>query len=107
MLDLKVKFYEEFTKGMGDDERTKEFELGSVTIPGNFTIKPGETKEIPFNLPFVIAKSNADSLKEKGGALGSVAKFENKEKSEYFIDAEADVKNAALDPSDNKEIKIV
>ena len=110
IVDIKVKFIEEFTTGRGDDEKTKEFELGVISIPGNFTIKPGETKEISFNLPFELAKSNADSLKEKGGALGalgSVAKFANKEKSEYSIDAEADVKSAALDPSDNKDIKLV
>lgn len=110
IVTVMVKFIEEYTTGRGDDEKTKEFELGVVSLPGNFTIKPGETKEIPFNLPFQFAKSNADSLKEKGGALGalgSVAKFANKEKSEYFIDAEADVKSAALDPSDNKEIKVV
>lgn len=110
IVTVDVKFVEEFTTGRGDDEETKEFELGKVSIPGNYTIKPGERKEIPFTLPFTIAKSNADSLKEKGGALGalgSAAKFANKEKSVYLIDAEADVKSAALDPSDDKEIKLV
>ena len=110
VLTLTVKFIEEFTKGRGDDESTKEFELGVVNIPVNITIKPGETKEIPFTLPFKFLNSNADDLKEKGGALGalgSAAKFANKEKSEYHIDAEADVKSAVLDPSDEKDIKVV
>ena len=110
VLTIKVKFFEEYTTGRGDDEEEKEFELGAVTIPANFIIAPGEVKEVPFSVPFELLKSNADDLKEKGGALGalgSVAKFANKEKSEYYIDAEADVKSAALDPSDNKEIKLV
>ena len=110
VLTLKVKFFEEYATGRGDDEETKEFELGVVSIPVNFTIKPGETKEIPFTLPYQFIKSNADELAEKGGglgALGKMAKFANKEKSEYYVDAEADIKSAALDPSDNKEIKVV
>ncbi|MGB0888339.1 MAG: sporulation protein [Vicingaceae bacterium] len=110
IVTITVKFIEEFTTGRGDDEKTKEFELGVLNLPGNFTIKPGERKEIPFTLPFTLQNSNADDLKEKGGALGalgSVAKFANKEKSAYKIDAEADVKSAALDPSDDKDIKVV
>ncbi len=110
VVTIKVKFLEEYTTGRGDDEKEKEFELGVVTIPGGFTIQPGDVKEIPFTLPFQFVKSNADELKEKGGGLGTlgkVAAFANNEKSEYFVDAEADVKSAALDPSDNKEIKVV
>ena len=54
-------------------------------------------------------QSNADSLKEKGGALdkiGSLSKFANNEKSAYFVDATVDVKSAYLDPSDKKDIKL-
>ncbi|MFZ1693248.1 MAG: hypothetical protein WAT74_08640 [Flavobacteriales bacterium] len=39
-----------------------------------------------------------------GSILGA---FANAEKSEYFVEAEADVKAAALDPSDKKAIKLV
>ena len=88
----------------------KEFELGEIKVPCNFTIQPGETKEVPFIVPFALVKSNAESLAEKGGALGTLGKlgkFANNEKSSYFVDAEADVKAAALDPSDKKEIKLV
>lgn len=110
VVDITVKMIEEYTTGRGDDKSTKEYDLGEVKIPGNFTIKPGETKEIAFNLPYTLLKSNNDTLKEKGGALGALGKvgsFANNEKSAYFIDAEADVKAAALDPSDKKGIKLV
>ncbi len=110
IVNIEVKFMEKFTTGRGDDKTEKEFELGKVVIPANFKITPGETKEIPFSVPFQLVKSNADELKEKGGALGTlgkVAAFANKEVSEYYLDAEADVKSAALDPSDTKEIKLV
>lgn len=110
VVSLKVRFLEEFTTGRGDDKKTKEFELGIVKIPQGFTIKAGETKEIPFSLPFAIIKSDMDELKDKGGALGAIGKlgaFAGGEKSEYFVEADADVKSAALDPSDKKGIKLV
>ena len=108
--DITVAMLEEFSTGRGDDTEEKEFELGKITLPGGFEIKTGETKEIDFELPFQLVKSNADELKEQGGALGTLGKlgkFANNEKSSYFIDAEADVKSAALDPSDKKEIRLV
>lgn len=110
VLDITVQLIEEFTTGRGEDKEEKEFELGEVKVPAGFSIAPGEQKEIPFTLPFKIVTSNADDLKEMGGAmgaLGKMGKFANNEKSCYFIDAEADVKSAALDPSDKKEVKLV
>ena len=110
IVDIEVKFLEEYTTGRGDDEQTKELELGAVKLPGGFTIAAGETKEVSFTVPFEIIKSNADELKEKGGALGAIGKlgkFANNEKSSYFIEADVDVKSAALDPSDKKEVKLV
>lgn len=110
VLTLKIEFIEEYSTGRGDDEKTKEIKLGSISIPCNLTIRPGQTKEIQFSLPFEISNSNADDLIAKGGgmgALGKMAKFANKEKSEYFLDAEVDVKSASIDPSDRKEIKLI
>ncbi|AUP81103.1 sporulation protein [Flavivirga eckloniae] len=110
VINITVKLIEEFTTGRGENKTTKELDLGEVTIPANFTIKPGETKDIQFSLPYQLANSTADDLKEKGGALGAVgslSKFANNEKSEYFIDAEADVKSAVIDPSDKKEVRLV
>ena len=110
VTSLKVRFIEEYTTGRGDEKKTKEFELGLVKISQGFTIKSGETKEVPFSLPFSFIKSSNDELKEKGGALGALGKmsaFASNEKSQYFVVADADVKSAALDPSDKKEIRMV
>lgn len=110
LVSYKVKMYEEFTTGRGDDKKTKTFDLGTISAPLGYSIKPGEAKEIEFSLPFNVLKSNNDELKEKGGALGALGKmgsFADNEKSVYFIDAEVDVKAAALDPSDKKEIRLM
>jgi hypothetical protein len=61
-------------------------------------------------LPFSLLKSENDQLKEKGGVLGTLGKvgaFASNEKSKYFVNAEVDVKSAALDPSDKKEIRLM
>ncbi len=110
IIELEVKVIEEYTTGRGEDKKTKEFTLGEVKIPCGWPIKSGETKEIAFSVPFELLKSSNDRLKEKGGALGaigSIGAFANNEKSAYFVDADVDVKSAALDPSDKKEIRIV
>ena len=108
--EVVVKIFEEYTTGRGDDKKTKTFDLGVVKIPGGFTLKPGDTKEISFSLPFEIIKSNNDDLKDKGGVMGALGKmgsFASNEKSAYFVEADVDVKAAALDPSDKKEIRLI
>jgi sporulation-control protein spo0M len=110
VLTYKVKIFEEYTTGRGDQKKTKTFELGVITNPLNFLIKPGDTKEFTFLLPFSIVKSNNDQLKEKGGALGALGKlasYADNEKSVFFVEAHVDIKAAALDPSDKKEIRII
>ncbi len=110
IVELSVELIEEYTTGRGEDKSTQKFTLGEVKVPCGFTIKSGETKEVAFTLPFAMLKSSNDRLKEKGGALGaigSIGAFANNEKSEYFVDADVDVKSAALDPSDKKQIKLV
>ena len=110
VVSISVKIFEEFTTGRGDEKKTKTFTLGETKIPQGFTIKSGETKEISFSLPFTAIKSSNEELKEKGGALGALGKmgsFAANEKSEYFVEADVDVKSAALDPSDKQPIKLV
>ncbi|CAL2103501.1 conserved protein of unknown function [Tenacibaculum sp. 190130A14a] len=110
ITNMRFVFIEEFSKGRGDNQTVRNFELGESFHHDSFSIKAGENKSFDFTLPFQLLKSNADSLKEKGGTLGKVGsfvKFANNEKSAYFIKAEVDVKSAALDPSDKKEVKLV
>lgn len=110
LVSYKVKMYEQYTTGRGEEKTTKTFDLGTTNGKLDYSIKPGETKEIEFSLSFQLAKSNNDELKAKGGALGALGKmgaYADNEKSAYFIDAEVDVKSAALDPSSKKEIRLV
>lgn len=110
VTQIEIFLKEEYTTGRGDNKTTKTFTLGELKLNEKFTIRPGETKEFSFDLNFSILKSDNDTLKEKGGAMGaigSMASFASNEKSEYSVEAHADVKSAALDPLDTKSIKLV
>lgn len=109
VIDLTVLLEERWETGRGDSKSEKAFELGKVTLAATFDMKAGEERTIHFELPFELLKSNADRLKERGGALGalgSLSALANGEKSEYRVKAEADVKGAAFDPSDDKTIEL-
>jgi hypothetical protein len=110
VLTLTVKLTESFSTGRGEQKTEREFELGKVQVAQAFDMKTGESRSFPFVLPFEPVKSDADDLKEMGGAFGMIGKagaFVNAEKSSFKVSAEADVKGAALDPSDDKEIELV
>lgn len=109
IIDVTVLLEEEWQTGRAEEKQTKTFELGKLTLAQAIDMKQGEQRVLDFVLPFELIKSNADDLKEKGGALGMLGKaaaFANAEKSHYRVKAEADVKGAALDPSDEKEISL-
>jgi hypothetical protein len=110
LVSMKVVLTEKYTTGRGEDKKTKEFVLGEYKANLLYSIKAGQEKELHFDLKFQLVNSNSDDLKEMGGAmgkLGSLSAFANNEKSEYFVEATVDVKSAALDPSDEKPVKLI
>ena len=110
ILGVTVSLVEEWTTGRGDDQQTKEFELGTTELEQAFALTKGETRILPFQLDFALIKSNAEQLADAGGALGAMgkfAKFAGGEKSKFKVRAEADVKGTLLDPSGEADIRLV
>lgn len=110
VVELTAVLCEQWKTGRGSDTEKKEFELGKIVVAATFDLKKDEVRTFPFTLPFELIKSNAEALKEKGGALGALGKlaaFSNNERSRYELRVEADVKGAFLDPSAEKEIQLV
>jgi len=108
---IELKVAEEYSTGRGKEKKTKTFDLGKVTLPDSaFPIKGSETKTVDFQVPFKILKSTADTLQDKGGALGVLGKamsFVNAEKSSYFIIAKGAVKGTLRGPRARKPIRLV
>jgi SpoOM protein len=108
--NIQVRFEEEWSTGRGEDKTSKTLILGQFDVADAFTIKPGDTKVVNFEVPFSMVKSQNDEMKEKGGVLGGLGKMASMmdaEKSTYSVIAEVDVDKVALDPSDRKNIKLM
>lgn len=106
---IKLLFVERYTSGRGDNQETKEIELGKLVLNNSFDIKKDERREVDFDLPFQLKLSSNQSLaEEKGalGALGKVAMFAQGEKSEYEVKVSVDLEGVAFDPNDIQSIKL-
>jgi hypothetical protein len=107
---LRIELVEIYTTGRGDEKKEQEFTLGETTIEAAFDIAPGERREVAFELPFKVAKSGNDRLKEMGGALGTLGKlasFADNERSAYLVKASGSVRGTALGPTARAEIRLV
>ncbi len=110
IIKIDIELTEEFQTGRDEEKREKSFKLGSLHLSKPFDMKTGETKEVPFSLPFHLIKSSNDQLKEKGGFMGTVGKmgaWADNEKSSFKLEATVDVKGATLDPSDKMDMKLI
>ena len=109
VLKIEALLEEEWTSGVGDDRGTKTYELGKWISFDNFTIRPGEVKEVPYKIDYQELKSEMDNLSARGGVLGGIgklAKLANREKSNFSVRINVDVKSAVLDPTEKKAIKL-
>ncbi|QQR54794.1 sporulation protein [Candidatus Peregrinibacteria bacterium] len=99
---ITVKMIEDYVKNAKNGQaQKKRFTLGEINVGKAFEIKQGEEKKIDFKLPFEMVKSTNDQLKDKGGALGALGglgSMLDQEKSEYKLQAIADVEAASIDP---------
>lgn len=109
MLTLEVEFEEEWKTGRGADAETQTLTLGEQKVVLNKPIKAGESVNIPFEFVYELEKSTAQSLAEKGGALGALGKLGGAmsgEKSTYQISACLDLKGVALDPTTEVQVMV-
>ncbi|MCI5054601.1 MAG: hypothetical protein MRY83_00765 [Flavobacteriales bacterium] len=107
LLDLTVTLEEVVTTGRGDNKETEVNSLGEIKMDLNIDIATGEEQLFEFELPFKLTGSNISDLAKKGGALGAVGRLgamAANEKIEHRLVADLDVKNVALDPSDEAKI---
>lgn len=107
---LDVELIEVYTTGRGDEKKQQEISLGKCEVVLGWDIAPGETKEVPFELPFKAVKSGNDMLKERGGVLGGLGKLASmaqNEQSEYRLKISADVRGTTFGPVDSLGIRLV
>ncbi len=109
ITSIRVKIIEKFSRGSKNEKLVDEYLLGEIHLEEEIEVPSEEIVEIDFSLPFEIKKSEMDQMAKKNfmmKRLVKTAKWFSKVKSEYRIEAEANVKGVALHPFDKKTIVI-
>ena len=104
-----IKFVERYSRGRKEEKTTDEYQLGEIYLTDTIEVPADKAVEIDFTLPFITVKSEMDELQDKNFVMGGIvkaAKWMSGVKSEFRIEAEADVKGTALNPFDKKTIQL-
>ncbi len=107
---VRVTLTEKYTRGRWKNKLADLYKLAEIELTEEIIVPAEETLELDFELPFTLVKSDMDHIGDKNFILQNVvnaAKFIKNVKSEYTIEAEADIEGTALNPFDKKEVNIV
>jgi len=106
---ISLKLVEKYSRGRRKNKLVDEYKLGSLEISETFEVIAEEELIVPFELPFNIVRSDMDDLEKKFILFipfVKTAKMIKGVKSEYRVEAEADVKGTKLDPFDKVIIRL-
>lgn len=106
---FEIRLIEKYSRGRRKSKLINEYELGKISLKKNIVVSADTTEKIPFKLPFVFGESKMDKIEKQFFVLKGfvqLAKWGNGVKSEFRVEAEADVVGTALDPSFRKVIKL-
>lgn len=104
-----LRLIEKYHRGRRKSKLINEYIIGEILLKKNVVVSAGTTEKIPFKLPYKVSESRMDQIERsyflmKG--LVQLAKWSNAVKSEYRIEAEADVVGTALDPSCTVQVQL-
>lgn len=107
--DISIRMLERYSRGRKKDRLVNDYEIGKVFLQGPYTVSPYEALRVPFELNYIVAKSEMDELADTPivGGLIALAKFLKKVKSTYRLIAEADVKGTKLHPFAEWEVQLI
>ena len=104
---IRVRLVERYQRGRGEEQLTDEYTLGQIDLDRPVAVPAAGSVDVPFVLPYVRAQSGADRLADKNilfGGLAKLAKWASQVKSDYRVEAEAEVVGTALNPFDQQPI---
>jgi hypothetical protein len=105
---FRIRLVEKYHRGRRRAKLINEYVLGEIELKKNVVVSANTTERVPFKLPFQQAESRMDQMENNLLLRGlvRVAKFANAVKSEYRLEAEADVAGTALDPSHTVKVRL-
>jgi len=107
---IKITLTEKYIRGRFKNKLTDQYKIGEIELDEKIEVPAHEVILIDFELPFTIVKSDMDELGDKNivfKKLVDTAKALKNVKSEYYLEAEAEVNGTALSPFDKQQITIV
>ena len=107
---IKITLTEKYIRGRFKNKLTDQYKIGEIELDEKIEVPAHEVILLDFELPFTIVKSNMDELGDKNFVfkkLVDTAKALKNVKSEYYLEAEAEVNGTALSPFDKQQIRIV
>lgn len=107
---VRISITEKYTRGRWKNKLTDQYKIGEIELEDEIEVPANDPVYLDFELPFTIVKSEMDELADKNIVFKKVvgaAKALKNVKSEFFIEANAEVKGTALSPFDRQEIHIV
>jgi len=105
-----LRIIEKYRRGRGDALLINEYILGEKCIELNKSIQKGTSEDIPFTMTYDQLKSEMDTIQDEswvGKPLAWLAKKLKNVKSEYRIEASADIKGTRLKPIDTSTLKLI
>ena len=106
---VRVRLIEKYKRGRRVNKLVDEYTLGEIEMIQEIEVPAHDYVEVEFSLPFDRALSDMDTIESKNflfkGAI-KTAKLIRGVKSEYRIEAEADVRGTALNPFDSRELLV-
>ena len=106
---LSVRIIEKYTRGRKKEKLIDQYKIGEIILDKEIKIKPEESLEIEFTLPFQLSNSEVEDFGNKNiltGGLAKLAKLAYAAKSDFRVEAEAEVSGVALNPIVKKGIQL-
>lgn len=106
IIEFNIKLVEHETYEQDDRRRTRHHDHAVVNIGRNFDLAEGDIRQVQFQLPYSLP-STLSMFGADDGLLGTVAKaasFLSERRSEFYVEAECDVKDVAFDPDTKRRV---
>lgn len=107
---ITIKLIERYKRGRRSGKLVDEYTLGEITLEQDIEVPAHEHIEVDFSLPFQMALSDFDRLESRNFLMKGIArtaKFARGARSEFRVEAEAEVKGTALNPFDSQTLAII
>jgi hypothetical protein len=107
---IRVVLMEKYVRGRWKNKLADLYKIGEIEMDDDIEVPADTPIIIDFKLPFTLSKSEMDVFADKNyifKKLVNTAKVIKNVKSEFYVQAEVQVKGTALNPFDKQAIDIV